>query len=63
MAEADIRSARVSPDGKYLAFLITLGTGKVGIALMNLATGKTEPLVSAKDENIKQYFWKRGQNL
>ena len=57
-AEADMRSVQISPDGKYITFLTTLGTGKVGIALMDLATGKVDPLVSAKDENIKSYFWK-----
>lgn len=57
-AEPDVRSLQVSPDGKYLAFLTTLGTGKVGIALMHLDTGKVEPLVGAKDESIEFYFWK-----
>ncbi len=57
-AEPDISSVQVSPDGKSLAFLATLGTGKVGIALMHLDTGKVEPLVGAKDENIEFYFWK-----
>ncbi|MDI1251498.1 MAG: prolyl oligopeptidase family serine peptidase [Lacunisphaera sp.] len=57
-AEPDVRSLQVSPDGQYLAFLTTLGTGKVGIALMHLDTGKVEPLVGAKDENIEFYFWK-----
>src|SRR5262245_50279291 len=59
-AEPDMRSFEVSPDGKYVAFLTTLGTGKVGIAMMDLATGKIEPLVVAKDENIKWFFWKNG---
>lgn len=57
-AEPDLRSVQLAPDGKHLAFLTTLGTGKVGIALMDLATGKIEPLVAAKDENIDRYFWK-----
>ncbi len=57
-AEADIRSMQLAPDGKHLAFLTTLGWGKVGVALMDLTTGKVEPLVSAKDENIKTFFWK-----
>lgn len=57
-AEADISSVQVSPDGKSLAFLTTLGTGKVGIALMHLDTGKVEPLVGAKDENYEGFFWK-----
>ncbi len=57
-AEPDIRSLQLSPDGNNLAFLSTLTTGKVGIALMHLDTGKVEPLVGAKDENIKSYFWK-----
>src|SRR4051812_45515192 len=57
-AESDYRTVRVSPNGKYLAFLTTLGTGKVGIALMDLGTGKTEALVAATDENISTYFWK-----
>lgn len=57
-AEPIIRSVQLSPNGKYLAFLTTLGTGRVGIATMELATGKIEPLVAAKDENIDSYFWK-----
>ncbi len=57
-AEPDYRSVQVSPDGKYVSFLTTLGTGHVGIALMDLATGKTEPLVAAHDENLSLYFWK-----
>lgn len=57
-AEPDISSVQVSPDGKSLAFLTTLGTGKVGIALMHLDTGKIEPLVGAKDENYEGFFWK-----
>jgi dipeptidyl aminopeptidase/acylaminoacyl peptidase len=56
--EPDISSVQVSPDGKSLAFLTTLGTGKVGIALMHLDTGKVEPLVGAKDENYEGFFWK-----
>ncbi len=58
-AEPEMRSARLSPDGHYLAFLTTLGWGKVGIALMDLTTGKPpEPFASAQDENIKQFYWK-----
>ena len=56
-AEPDIRSVQLSPDGQYLAFLTTLQK-HVGIALMTLATGKVEPLVSAGDENIQFYVWK-----
>lgn len=57
-AESDLRHLRLSPDGKNLAFLATLGTGKVGIALMHLDTGKVEPLVAADDENIEWFLWK-----
>ncbi|MBA4137760.1 MAG: hypothetical protein C0518_10630 [Opitutus sp.] len=57
-AEPDLRSVEISPGGQHLAFLTTLGSGKVGIALMSLTTGKTEPLVMAKDENIDFFFWK-----
>jgi dipeptidyl aminopeptidase/acylaminoacyl peptidase len=57
-AEPEIRSVQVSPDGNQVAFLTTLATGKVGIALMHLASGKIEPLVGAKDENYEGFFWK-----
>ena len=57
-AEADSRGMQLSPDGHSLAFLTTLGLGKVGIALMHLDSGQVEALVSAKDENIKTFFWK-----
>lgn len=49
---------QLAPDGKHLAFLSVLGFGKVGVALMDLTTGKYEALVSAWDENIKTFFWK-----
>jgi hypothetical protein len=57
-AESDYSLLRLSPNGKNLAFLTTLGTGKVGIALMDLTTGKVDALVAATDENIKYFFWK-----
>ncbi len=59
-AEADIRSVQLSPDGKHVAFLTTLGWGKVGIALLDLVNPGQPPeaLVSAKDENIKIFAWK-----
>jgi len=56
--EPDLSDVQVSPDGKHLAFLTTLGTGRVGIALMDLATGKIEPLVAAQDENYGEFLWK-----
>ncbi len=62
-AEPDIKQVQLSPDGRNLSFLTTLGTGKVGIALMELATGKPIPLVAAKDENIDSYFWKGSEFL
>ncbi|MES1194397.1 MAG: hypothetical protein ABUL65_00795, partial [Opitutus sp.] len=57
-AEADCSGMRMSPDGRHLAFMTTLGWGKVGIALVDLTTGQYEPLASAQDENIKDFFWK-----
>ena len=57
-AEPDIRQVELSPGGQHLAFLTTLGTGKTGIALMSLATGKVEPLVGAQDANIDFFVWK-----
>lgn len=62
-AEDEIRQMQLSPDGRYLAFLTPLGTGRVGVAIMHLATGKVEPLVSAKDDNIDQFFWKGGDRI
>lgn len=56
--EPDLSGVQVSPEGKHLAFLTTLGTGRVGIALMDLATGKIEPLVAAQDENYGEFLWK-----
>lgn len=57
-AEPDIRQVEIAPGGQHLAFLTTLGTGKTGIALMSLATGKVEPLVGAQDANIDFFVWK-----
>jgi dipeptidyl aminopeptidase/acylaminoacyl peptidase len=55
---ADVSTVRLSPDGAYLSFLTTLGTGRVGIVITEMATGKTEPLVAAQDENIRFSMWK-----
>lgn len=57
-ADGDLQQVQLSPGGKHVAFLTTLGTGKIGVALMDLGTGQVEPLVAAKDENIKFFFWK-----
>src|SRR3954468_19342236 len=57
-AEPDCVRMQLAPDGKHLAFLTTLGWDKVGIALVDLTTGQYEPLVSAQDQNIKDFFWK-----
>ncbi len=62
-ADSQMRSVQLSPDGSHLAFLTTLGTGKIGIALMDLQSGKIEPLVAAKDENIKFYVWKGNDRI
>jgi dipeptidyl aminopeptidase/acylaminoacyl peptidase len=53
-----MRSPMISPDGRYLAFLAKLGTGRVGVALTDFTTGKTEPLVGGKDENYSFILWK-----
>lgn len=56
-ADAAMAAAQISPDGLKLAFLAPL-QGRIGIALMDLETGKVEPLVRAADENIESFFWK-----
>ena len=57
-ADAPMSSVQLSPNGHYLTFITTLGTGHLGIAMMDLQTGKTEALVAMHDENITRYFWK-----
>ena len=57
-ADAPMRSVQLSPDVKHLTFLTTLGTGHIGIAMMDMETGKTEALVAMNDENITFQFWK-----
>jgi dipeptidyl aminopeptidase/acylaminoacyl peptidase len=52
-----ISNVQISPDGRRLAFLSPL-KDRVGIALMDLETGKVEPLVRAVDENIENFLWK-----
>ena len=62
-ADAPMRSVQLSPDGKHLTFLTTLGTGHIGIAMMDIETGKTEALVVMNDENITTYFWKGSDRI
>lgn len=61
--EPEYRSLQLSPDGRYLAFLTTLWTGRVGIAMTDLQTNKTEPLFAAEDENIREFFWKGSEYI
>jgi dipeptidyl aminopeptidase/acylaminoacyl peptidase len=62
-ADPYMRSPVISPDGHYLAFLAKLGTGRVGVALTDLTTGKTEPLVGGSDENYGFIHWKNPDYL
>ena len=62
-ADSAMRSVQLSPDGRHLAFRTTLGTGHIGIAMMDLETGKTEALVAMNDENITQYVWKGSDRI
>lgn len=59
---AAISAVRISPDGRHLAFLSPL-KDRVGIALMDLETGKVEPLVRAADENIADFLWKNNDHI
>lgn len=52
-----IVAVKVSPGGHHVAFLAPIGK-RIGVALMDLDSGKVEPLVSAGDENIKDFYWK-----
>ena len=62
-ADSAMRSVQLAPDGHHLTFLTTLGTGHIGIAMMDLETGKTEALVAMNDENITFYFWKGSDRI
>lgn len=57
-AAPDIRLPRLSPDGSRVAFLTTLGSGRIGLALVDLARGTRESLVVDKHEDIGTFFWK-----
>lgn len=52
-----ISQPRISPDGQHLAFLAPMGS-RMGIALMDLQTGATKPLVRSSDEGIDSFIWK-----
>lgn len=52
---------RISPDGRNLAFLAEM-EGRIGLALMDLTTGKTEKLVRT-EENLDTFIWKGNEHL
>lgn len=52
-----ISGVTISPDGKHVLFRAPIHN-HLGVALMDLETGKVEMLVSAKDESIGSFFWK-----
>ena len=62
-ADPEVSLAQVAPDGRHVAFLTKLGTGRIGVALMDLATGKLQPLVAARDENYSLFFWKGSDRI
>jgi len=52
-----ISQPQLSPDGQHLAFVAPMGP-RMGIALMDLQTGMTKPLVRSSDESIDSFLWK-----
>lgn len=58
--EPAISGVTISPDGKHVLFRAPINK-HLGVALMDLDTGKVEMLVSAKDESIETFFWKSNE--
>ncbi len=56
-APAALRAPRLSPDGKFIAYIAPM-EGRRGIALLDVATAKSDVLVRTSDENIDTFFWK-----
>jgi dipeptidyl aminopeptidase/acylaminoacyl peptidase len=52
-----ITNVRLAPDGNHLAYLAPMN-GRIGVALMDLRTGKVDVLVRSADENIDTFLWK-----
>lgn len=61
-ATPTISDVRISPDGAHVAYLAPM-QGRRGVALFDVATGKTEVLVRAADEDIAFIFWKGNDYL
>ncbi|MFZ5494368.1 MAG: prolyl oligopeptidase family serine peptidase [Verrucomicrobiota bacterium] len=57
-----IASVQIAPGGRHVAFRAPM-QGRMGLALMDLETGKVEPLVRAADENIDTFIWKSDEHI
>lgn len=55
-----VSGARISPDGAHVVFRSPM-EGRVGLVIMDVATGKCEPLASLTDENIVGGEWKNNR--
>ncbi len=53
----EIASPIVSPGGRYVAFLSPV-EGRISVILLDLSTGKVEPVTRAYDADITEIFWK-----
>lgn len=62
-AASECESMRLSPDGKRVAYYTVFDDSKAGIELLDLETGKREPLVYSAEERIQDYFWKGNERI
>lgn len=58
---ATVSQYRISPDGRNLAFLADM-QNRIGIAVMDLATGKVDKLVRS-EEDIESFVWKGNDHV
>lgn len=61
--EPSIRSVLIAPDGAHVAFLKPGAGGRVGIGILDLATGVPEILARPSDENVRVLYWKGPRKL
>lgn len=60
-ADPVVMHCRLSPDGKRVAFLASM-EGRVGLALMDLESGKVEKAVRT-EENLDGFLWKSDEHI
>lgn len=58
-----VSEVRLSPDGEFLGMLVTLKSGRVQLATVEIATGQSKVVAGLIDTDIRRFHWVNSKRL